>query len=229
MSAERETRREVARHAFDQLQYEVMHNLVVETTRLSIEVKNLRMRVESITGRLEFNERRARALEAVVVYKPSDETPRQQEPRPALRAGAEPLPPPVEGAAPAPPAAGIAPAPGAAPGGEGPGQRSRRRRRRRGRRSGGAASAVMGTSSGSAAPPGAPGASQEASTPLADPDDEGDALDTSDAAIEELAHPERQEPTSGAPAPAAEGEPSVPTPSRPDAGAATSSGPDDPQ
>jgi hypothetical protein len=33
-------------------------------------VKNMKMRVESIAGRLDFNERRARALEAVVQYKP---------------------------------------------------------------------------------------------------------------------------------------------------------------
>ena len=50
--------------------YEVMHNLVVEMTRTGIEVKNMKMRVESIAGRLDFNERRARALEAVVQYKP---------------------------------------------------------------------------------------------------------------------------------------------------------------
>ena len=50
--------------------YELMHNLVVEMTRTGIEVKNMRMRVESIAGRLDFNERRARALEAVVQYKP---------------------------------------------------------------------------------------------------------------------------------------------------------------
>ena len=37
---------------------------------MAIEVKNLKMRVESLTSRLEFNERRARALESVVVYKP---------------------------------------------------------------------------------------------------------------------------------------------------------------
>jgi hypothetical protein len=58
------------RAARDVLVYEVMHNLVVEMTRTGIEVKNMTMRVESIAGRLDFNERRARALEAVVQYKP---------------------------------------------------------------------------------------------------------------------------------------------------------------
>ena len=71
MYGEREARREATRRAFDQLQYELMHNLVIETTRMSIEVKNLKMRIESLASRLEFNERRARALESVVVYKPS--------------------------------------------------------------------------------------------------------------------------------------------------------------
>ncbi|HUR34753.1 MAG TPA: hypothetical protein VM032_13215 [Vicinamibacterales bacterium] len=77
-AAEREAKRDAARHAFDQLHYEVMHNLVLETTRLGIEVKNLKMRLESLASRLEFNERRARALESAVVYKPSgDERPPQ--------------------------------------------------------------------------------------------------------------------------------------------------------
>ena len=43
--------------------YELIHNLVLETTRLGIEVKNLKMRVESMSSRLDFDERRARALE----------------------------------------------------------------------------------------------------------------------------------------------------------------------
>ena len=72
MSAEREAKREAARRASDQLFYELIHNLVIETTRMSIEVKNLKMRIESIGSRLEFNERRARALEAAVVYKSED-------------------------------------------------------------------------------------------------------------------------------------------------------------
>ncbi len=71
--AEREARRDSARFQFDRLHYEVMHNLVVETTRLGIEVKNLTMRLESLTSRLEFTERRARALESVVVYKAAPE------------------------------------------------------------------------------------------------------------------------------------------------------------
>jgi hypothetical protein len=55
--------------AIEPLYYEVMHNLVLETTRLGIEVKNLKMRVESMSSRLDFDERRARALEGVVQYR----------------------------------------------------------------------------------------------------------------------------------------------------------------
>src|SRR5438128_4745938 len=73
MNAEREARREATRRQMDQLYYELIHNLVIETTRLGIEVKNLKMRVESVSSRLEFNERRARALESVVVYRPAND------------------------------------------------------------------------------------------------------------------------------------------------------------
>ena len=63
----------IDRTARDILFYEVVHNLVLEMTRASIDVKNMKMRVESIASRLEFNERRARALEAVVQYRPDAE------------------------------------------------------------------------------------------------------------------------------------------------------------
>jgi hypothetical protein len=53
------------------LSYELMHNLTVEVTRLGIEVHNLKMRVESLSSRLDFDERRARSLEGVVQYKPA--------------------------------------------------------------------------------------------------------------------------------------------------------------
>jgi hypothetical protein len=127
--------RDAARRGLVQLQYEVLHNLVVETTRLGIEVKNLKMRVESLTGRLEFNERRARALESVVVYKAPGERER----------GGSPRPPHSEPPAAPRPETAASPA-GSHPGesSEGPGQRSRRRRRRRGRRGGGLASTIMG-------------------------------------------------------------------------------------
>ena len=127
MYAEREAKREAARHAFDQLHYEVMHNLVLETTRLGIEVKNLKMRVESLTSRLEFNERRARALESVVVYKPAPED-RVEPPPPREPRHEEPVQVNREAARPSVSCRAVQPQQP-----EGPGQRSRRRRRRRGR------------------------------------------------------------------------------------------------
>jgi hypothetical protein len=59
------------------LYYELIHNLVLETTRQGIEVKNLKMRVESMSSRLDFDERRARALEGVVQYRPGAVAPLQ--------------------------------------------------------------------------------------------------------------------------------------------------------
>jgi hypothetical protein len=144
--------RESARHGIDQLYYELIHNLVLETTRAGIEIKNLKMRVESLASRVEFNERRARALESVVAYKSDDE---RQIPQ---RGAPPPAPVPIEGRATQPVAPSASPsAAAAAPTGEGPGQRSRRRRRRRGRRGRGPAAAVMnGENAPQPETPGAP-------------------------------------------------------------------------
>ncbi|MFP5379288.1 MAG: hypothetical protein ACLGHP_05985 [Vicinamibacteria bacterium] len=68
------------RAAWNALYYEVLHNLVLETTRTGIEVKNLKMRVESLTSRLDFSERRVRALEGVVQYRPEVVAPRERRP-----------------------------------------------------------------------------------------------------------------------------------------------------
>jgi hypothetical protein len=42
------------REEMDPLYYEVVHNLVMEVTRLGIDVHNMKMRVESLASRLEF-------------------------------------------------------------------------------------------------------------------------------------------------------------------------------
>jgi hypothetical protein len=117
-----------ARH---DLYFEVMHNLVLEMTRVSIEAKNLRMRVESLQSRLEFNERRARALEAVVQYKPE-----------SVRAGR-----PDESAREQP---GTEPQGGVDPITGGDSLRTRRRRRRRGRRAGASPGSPEATGTGAA-------------------------------------------------------------------------------
>jgi hypothetical protein len=134
------------REELDALYYEVIHNLVLEVTRLGIENKNLKMRVESLGSRMDFDERRARALEGAVQYKPGSGPSR--EPRPAPYRKPEIVPVPVD-QAPQPAQATPAqsqPQPIAATGGEQqqqqpqPGDASgtarRRRRRRRGRRGG---------------------------------------------------------------------------------------------
>jgi hypothetical protein len=147
MYAEREAQRESSRRAMDQLYYELIHNLVLELTRTGIEVKNLKMRVESLSSRLEFNERRARALESAVVYKPSEEE------RPSRPSPPAAVAPPQAALTPQPPTPSPQPPPaqgGAPP--EGPGQRSRRRRRRRGRRGGGPVAGQFGPPGGSPQP-----------------------------------------------------------------------------
>ena len=101
--------RDRARAELDVLTYEVLNNLVVEMTRLAIDLKNHKMRVESVAARLDFDERRSRALEEIVQY------------RPPAAAGATAA------------AADDAAAPASGDGGDG-GADKRRRRRRRGRR-----------------------------------------------------------------------------------------------
>jgi hypothetical protein len=107
--AERDALREhqrQERREMDALYYEVIHNLVVEMTRIGIDTKNVKMRVESIGSRLEFNERRARALESAVVYKPSsDDAMPEREPVPAPARRSQPSAAGSQGRGEAPPAA----------------------------------------------------------------------------------------------------------------------------
>ena len=105
--------RERIRGDLDLLHYEVLNNLVVETTRMNIEVRNMKMRLESLAGRLDFDERRARALEGVVQYKTGASVPKDAVTAPATATAPKPQ---AEGAV----------------GEESPGRG--RRRRRRGRR-----------------------------------------------------------------------------------------------
>ena len=53
-----------AREEIDKLNHRVMNDLVAEMTRLSVEMKNHRMVVESVAARLDFFERQARAKES---------------------------------------------------------------------------------------------------------------------------------------------------------------------
>ena len=117
------TQARVDRAAWNSLYYEVLHNLVLETTRASIELKNVKMRVEALSSRLDFSERRVRALEGVVQYRPEAVAPRERRVEPAEAATGSVEPAGVPGTAAA-----------AAAGGGLDGDGRRRRRRRRGRR-----------------------------------------------------------------------------------------------
>jgi hypothetical protein len=124
------------REEMDPLYYELVHNLALEVTRLSIEVHNMKMRVESVSSRMDFDERRGRALESVVQYRAQrpPQAPRPQAPRPAPAATAPTAAAQVPADGTSLPAA-VAPA-GAAPvaGAPADGDSERRRRRRRRRR-----------------------------------------------------------------------------------------------
>src|SRR5262245_63033 len=168
MYAEREAKRDAMRLAGEQLYYQVLHNLLIEMTRTGLEVKSLRMRLESIGSRLEFNERRARALESAVAIPASGEARSDRPPRPS------------SSAAPVARPAAQHPAPSSAPGGapqsgqgqpaEGSGQRSRRRRRRRGRRggAGGGQQTAATDAVTTALPSGAGAAAPESTSPKED-------------------------------------------------------------
>lgn len=118
----------------DTLYYELAHNLALEVTRLGIEVHNLKMRAESLSSRMDFDERRGRALESVVQYRPQrpqqTSRPQQSSPAPTAPAAA----PSRTGDATGAPAEEAAPT--GIPGVEGAtaGDTERRRRRRRRRR-----------------------------------------------------------------------------------------------
>lgn len=114
----------IDRAAWNSLYYEVLHNLVLETTRAGIEIKNLKMRVEALSSRLDFSERRVRALEGVVQYRPEAVAPRERRPEAPVQQTTGSVEP---AGVPGPAGSGAA---DGGPGGEG----RRRRRRRRGRR-----------------------------------------------------------------------------------------------
>jgi len=131
------------------LSYELLHNLTLEITRLGIEVHNLKMRVESLSSRMDFDERRGRSLENVVEYRQRPQGPRPGGP-PQNNARPAPGPVAVQPAATVvattPSLEGEASGPAAVPpaqGAEGA-QSGRRRRRRRRRRPGSTMAGAQG-------------------------------------------------------------------------------------
>jgi len=196
----REARRSVeqrqlerSRGEWNALYYEVLHNIVLETTRMGIEVQNLRMKVESLSSRLDFSERRVRALEGVVQYRPevvrgSDRHEAADDERTPVQEAAGSL-------------EGFVPAGGGQPG-QGDGSGRKRRRRRRGRRGGQSqgAEGAEGASSGFGASGANAGAGSPGSpTPDADQgfddggeDDNGEDFEPMDAGAEAQEAAERQ-------------------------------------
>ena len=154
----RDATRRLERSEWNVLYYEVLHNLVLETTRTGIEVKNLRMRVESLSSRLDFSERRVRALEGVVQYRPDVQRTRERrDTRPEAAGGPAELPASEPGSSATGDAADAA--------GRVDGDGRRRRRRRRGRR--GNRDGVTGV----------PGQDGDVSGAEALPDTDGDSYD----------------------------------------------------
>jgi hypothetical protein len=192
------------RDEVDVLYYELVHNLVLELTRVGIENRNLKMRLESLSSRMDFDERRARALETVVQFRPGtgpSREPQQSRPRPAQderphQQQARPAPPPAPDQpadaptvpfATASPSAVTGPSPVPVTGsGDATGESNtarRRRRRRRGRRGG------RGRTPGEAMAAGVPGepASPDDSPtpPHGDPTRDAAMDDESDADFED--------------------------------------------
>ena len=126
------------RDEVDVLYYELVHNLVLELTRVGIENRNLKMRLESLSSRMDFDERRARALEGVVQYRPGtgpSREPAPPRPRQDDRPYQQPAPAPSATPQETQPQPSQAGATTVEPSTES-GTARRRRRRRRGRRGG---------------------------------------------------------------------------------------------
>ena len=168
------------RDEVDVLYYELVHNLVLELTRVGIENRNLKMRLESLSSRMDFDERRARALETVVQYRPGtgpSREPPQTRARPPQddrqHQQSRPAPPPAPEPAEAQPApADTSPTD---PASESNTAR-RRRRRRRGRRGGRGRTPGEGMA--------ADGTPQELDSPEGSPLAEGQDTDLDDGPTE---------------------------------------------
>ena len=120
----RDAERDRRQAEWNALHYELVQRVVTETARISMEMQALNARIESLSAKVDFNERRVRGLETIP---PANA--RTSQPRPAE----------------ASPAAASAEAPPAAVGSEqAPEGARRRRRRRRGRRGSGGASDANG-------------------------------------------------------------------------------------
>jgi hypothetical protein len=160
-AAQREAERERRQMEWNALHYEILHRLVLEVARTSLEAQQLSMRVEALSAKVDFAERRARSIEGTLhQVRPA---PRHEVPQPQISQ------PPRESV----PADSNAP-PVPQDGGTGEGSR-RRRRRRRGRRPQGFTpeGAPIGAAAGAAAAVAESPVSADGETPFVD-DVDGD-------------------------------------------------------
>ena len=130
----READRDRQQAEWNALHYEILHRVVTEISRVTLEMQNLSMRVESLAAKVDFNERRVRSIEgAIHQARPAGrrEEGRRDEARRDVQEA--PIPQVVVQAG-----EGIASEPTSTPQGQSQSAEGtrRRRRRRRGRRGG---------------------------------------------------------------------------------------------
>ena len=153
-AAQREAERDRRQTEWNSLHYEILQRLVLEIARTSIESQQLSMRIEALSAKVEFAERRARSIEGTLHQaRPAprhvDSAPPMLSPSPSPQVAQQP-----REYAPGSPEATAGP-PAAAEGATGTGEGARRRRRRRrGRRPQGFTpeGAVIGAVAGAAIP-----------------------------------------------------------------------------
>jgi hypothetical protein len=169
------------------LHYQVLQRLVTEVSRTSIEMQALGTRIEALSARVDFNDRRVRTLENT----PAAARSRPQESVPAPVATAEGAPAGETTQTPAPSPSGDA--------------QRRRRRRRRGRRGSMPAGELAAVAGATAIP------APDATTNI-DEDDDGDTGEPTElAASTDFATPPPESPTAEAPEPRVSPQPPEPT------------------
>ena len=138
-AAVRETERDRRQAEWNALHYEILQRLVTEVARVSLEAQSFSLRVESLSGRVDFNDRRVRGFEGTQVRAPRpQDAPATPPPHPGASVAAPPEPTVAQLSAEGQQGQGQ-PAQHGQPGQPQPSdQPRRRRRRRRGRRGTGA-------------------------------------------------------------------------------------------
>ena len=120
--AERDAERDREQTEWNALHYEIVQRLVTEVSRVSLELKSMAMRIESLDAKLEFNERRVRGIEGSTHRSKPQSRP------------VEPVATTAVAVQPADPADASGGSAAARVEGQSPDPIKRRRRRRRGRR-----------------------------------------------------------------------------------------------